>query len=148
MRLTIEQELSQRGHSFFQTVGDSMEPLLHNRKSTVVVAEKKVPLKQYDVVLYHRPTGEYVLHRVIKVLDGSYIIRGDNRINREIVPEDWIIGIMIGFYKDECNHFISCEGKIYQNYLRFLKVRYCILWLRALFHRLPNKIFQHRKLKL
>ena len=43
MQRTIEEELARNGHSFFQTVGDSMEPLLHNRKSTVIIQAKKAP---------------------------------------------------------------------------------------------------------
>ena len=72
MQRTIEQELALRGHGLFQTVGDSMEPLLHNRKSTVVIEIPKNMLKKYDVALYRRPGGEYVLHRVIKVVENAY----------------------------------------------------------------------------
>ena len=65
----MEQELALYGYGLFQTVGDSMEPLLHNRISTVLIEIPKSPLKKYDVALYRRPRGEYVLHRVVKVLD-------------------------------------------------------------------------------
>ena len=109
IRRTIEEELALHGHGFFQTVGDSMEPLLHNRKSTVVIEKKRRSLKQYDVVLYRRPTGEYVLHRIVKVLDGKYLIRGDNRIWKETVPEEWIIGVMTGFFRTERCGCMSCE---------------------------------------
>ena len=100
-----------------QTVGVSMEPMLHNRKSTVVLAAKRGPVKEQDVVLYCRPTGDYVLHRVVKVLDGAYLIRGDNCIGSETVPEAWIIGVMTGYFVDEGEHYISCASKEYQEYL-------------------------------
>ena len=108
---TIEQELDEQGHSLFQTVGDSMEPLLHNRKSTVVIEKVSGTLKKYDVALYRRPGGEYVLHRVLKVRSSDYLICGDNRTYREPVPKEWILGVMTGFYPDESSLLISCEDR-------------------------------------
>lgn len=127
MYLKIEEELLRKGYGFFQTVGDSMEPLLHNRKSTVIIRQKQGRLKRYDVALYQRPTGEYVLHRVIKVLKDTYLICGDNRVSKENVPEEWVIGVMTGFYKDERDTYISCNSKLYRKYLRRYKVRFTVL---------------------
>lgn len=137
---TIEQELERQGHSFFQTVGDSMEPLLHNRKSTVMIAKVSEKLRKYDVALYHRPTGEYVLHRVVKVRERDYLICGDNRIYREKVPREWVIGVMTGFFPDVGSQFVACEDGKYQEYVRVLTRRYIIRWVKAL----PGRI--HRKL--
>lgn len=117
-----------------------MEPLLHNRKSTVVIQAKNAPLKKYDVALYHRPTGEYVLHRVLKVLDGAYLICGDNRIWKETVPEEWIIGVMTDYYPNEHNQSISCSSKEYQQYLKKLWWRHSLLRLRSLVGRVRRKI--------
>lgn len=128
MNSTIEQELALQEHSFFQTVGDSMEPLLHNRESTVVLKKAEEPLKKYDVALYRRPTGEYVLHRVVKVRKETYLIQGDNRLGRETVPKEWIIGVMAGYYEGEENIYVSCNSKKYRNYLRTLKLR---RWLQS-----------------
>ena len=144
----IEQELAINGHSFFQTVGDSMEPMLHNRKSTVVIAAKKAPLKKYDVALYRRPTGEYVLHRVLKVLDGAYLICGDNRIWKEMVPEAWVIGVVTDYYPDEHDRPVSRKSEVYQQYLKTLWWRYSLLWIRAFPGRARHKmvsLFRGRK---
>lgn len=140
MKLTIEQELERQGHSFFQTVGDSMEPLLHNRKSTVVIEKISNPPRKYDVVLYRRPAGEYVLHRVVKVRSNHYLICGDNRIYRERVPREWILGIMTGFYPDERNCYVPCEDPRYRKYIRKLGIRYGIRWIKALPGRVYRKI--------
>ncbi len=117
-----------------------MEPLLHNRKSTVVIAAKQERLKRYDVALYHRPTGEYVLHRVLKVLDEAYLICGDNRVWKETVPEEWIIGVMTDFYPDEHSDPISCSSKIYQKYLKTLPRRYIFLKMRSFAGRVRRKM--------
>ena len=142
MRRTIEQELALNGRVFIQTVGISMEPMLHNRKSTVVIGAKKGPLKKNDVVLFRRPTDEYVLHRVIKVLNGTYLIRGDNCIQEENVPEEWVIGVMEGYYEDEKDEYISCESIRYRKYLKVLKTRREIRWFCALPGRICRKVFR------
>lgn len=139
---TIEQELDRCGRGLFQTVGDSMEPVLHNQKSTVVIEKPIKTLQKYDVVLYRRPTGEYVLHRIVHIRRGRdqehIIIRGDNRIYQECVPCQWIIGVMTGYYPNESGVFISCTDEWYQKYMRRLKQRYCIRWIRAF----PGRVFR------
>lgn len=136
---TIEEELARKGRGFFQTVGDSMEPMLHNRRSTVVVEKFTGMLKRHDVALYRRPSGKYVLHRVVKVLHDGYVICGDNRTYREFVPREWVIGVMTGFYPDEGEAFVSCEDEKYQRYLRTLGMRYGIRRLQALLKRIGGK---------
>ena len=137
---TIEQELAQNGRAVIQTVGVSMEPLLHNRKSTVALIAKQGRLQKQDVALYRRPNGEYVLHRVVKVLDGAYLIRGDNCIGSETVPEAWVIGVMAGYFAGEQDSYISCDSRTYWRYLKTLALRRWRLWLRALPGRARRKL--------
>lgn len=145
MPQTIEQVLAQQGKGFFQTAGDSMEPLLHSRKSTVVLAAARGPLKRYDVALYRRPAGEYVLHRVIGFTEGGYRTLGDNRLWPEVVPAQWVIGVMVGFYPDESGEYISCQSPAYRAYLKSLKLRRARLWLLALPGRVRRKMFGPRR---
>ena len=49
--------------------GNSMWPTLKNRKQSVIIARKTQRLKPFDVALYLRENGTYVLHRVMKVND-------------------------------------------------------------------------------
>ena len=62
---TIEEELALTGRALSWTVGVSMEPLLHHRRSTVVIESPHGPLKRGDVALYRNARNDYVLHRVI-----------------------------------------------------------------------------------
>lgn len=137
---TIEQELERQGHCFFQTVGDSMEPLLHNRKSTVVIEKSMGMLRKYDVALYRRPTGEYVLHRIVKVKKGCYLICGDNRIYKEPVPKGWVLGVMTGFYPDESGRYISNSAPEYCEYMRKWGICYWRRWRKALPGRIRRKL--------
>ena len=142
---TIEKELELNGRCVIQTVGVSMEPLLHNRKSTVVIEKVEFPLKKYDVVLFRRPTEEYVLHRVVKTAGDVYIIQGDNCIGKETVPKERIIGVMTGYYEDENDDYISCASRHYRRYLRKLKIRNTASGLRRLFKSVCRKLFMSLK---
>lgn len=60
------------------TVGTSMQPLLRQGETRVVLVPLSGPPKKGDVLLYRRPTGEYVLHRVVRTADGLCWMRGDH----------------------------------------------------------------------
>jgi len=90
-------------------------PMLKNRRDTIVVVPKTERLKPLDVALYKR--GEaYVLHRVLKVVDGGYIIRGDNCYADEDVPEETVIGVLSEFFR-KGKHY-TCTDKKYLKYVR------------------------------
>lgn len=137
---TIEQELEKQEYVLLQTTGISMEPLLHNRKSSVVIKKALQRLKKYDVVLFRRNNGEYVLHRIVEVRDKDYLICGDNGIYKEPVRREQIIGIMAGFYPDESERYISCTDQVYRRYLRTLRIRYGIRWIKDWLRRKCRKM--------
>lgn len=112
-RLTIEETLKLNGVYMGPTTGISMEPMLKHRRDTIVVRPKVERLKPLDVALYKRGNS-YVLHRVISVIDGGYIIRGDNLYNDEIVPEDTVIGVLTEFFRKN-KHFL-CTNEKYLKY--------------------------------
>jgi hypothetical protein len=99
---SYEEQLEKYGQFVYTNVGDSMMPLLRQHRDLIVIDKRpQGRCKKYDVVLYRRPTGEYVLHRILKVRKDDYIICGDNRYVREFgVPEDWIIGILTAVVRD------------------------------------------------
>ena len=75
----IEDVLRIEGVYVSTTVGVSMWPMLRNRRDTIVVRPAAGRLNRFDVALY-RAHGNYVLHRVVRVLPEGYIIIGDNCI--------------------------------------------------------------------
>ncbi|MEG1719780.1 MAG: S24/S26 family peptidase [Clostridia bacterium] len=58
--------------------GDSMFPTLHNRRDMVVLA-KTEDFKRGDIVLYRRKTGQFVLHRIVRISDEDLFLVGDNQ---------------------------------------------------------------------
>ena len=76
--------------------GGSMSPFLHHG-DTVYLNPVDAPPKRGDIVLYTRPGGQYILHRIVKVNpDGSYIMLGDAQTQRErIESSEAIHGIVV-----------------------------------------------------
>ena len=79
---TMEQMLKEQGFLASTAVGISMNPMLRNRRDTILIAPVAGRLKKYDVPLYRRG-DDYVLHRIVQVLPDSYVICGDNCMERE-----------------------------------------------------------------
>ena len=102
--------------------GTSMLPMLREETDSVVLSPVDAPLKKYDLPLYCRDNGKYVLHRIIDVKDGYYVIRGDNTYVKEKVPDEWILGVMTEFYRGD-KHIVA-NSKKYRAYVRFWKFIY------------------------
>ncbi|MDE6671171.1 MAG: S24/S26 family peptidase [Ruminococcus sp.] len=135
---TIEDELNRTGRLLQTTVGDSMEPMLKNRENIVVLEKTDGILKKYDLPLYRRPNGKYVLHRIIKVRKNDYIICGDNRWKKEKVPHDWVLACVSGYYKN--GRFISVDNPKYQKYLKTLGIRRKKIFIKAVIKRIKRVI--------
>lgn len=140
MNTTVERELEAKGRTVIQTTGVSMEPLLHNRKSSVVLVRPERALRKNDVVLFKR-RGEYVLHRIIRLLpDGRYVIKGDNCYGHDIVKLDAVIGLMEGYYPDESDTYIPCGCDAYRRYIRTVPLRHKKIQIEAIIYKILKKM--------
>ena len=98
---TFEEELERTGRLVYTNLGNSMMPLIRQQKDLIIIKQVKEPLKRYDVPLYKRDSGEYVLHRILKVNKQGYVLCGDNRWNREYgITDKHIIGVLDGIVRD------------------------------------------------
>ena len=111
MSTQIIEQLKTNGTIAFVPNGDSMWPFIKNHNTTVVIVLKKARLERYDVAFYLRENGSVILHRVLEVLDDGYIVCGDGQINKEMVKEQNVVGIMHGFYKGK--EFVSARDAKY-----------------------------------
>ena len=114
----VEDVLRETGIFVSTTAGVSMYPMLRNRRDTIIVRPcYGARLNKYDVPLYKRG-DKLILHRVIKVLPDSYIIRGDNCLQKEYgITDRQILGVLTGFYRD--GKEIDMNGLAYRGYVRF-----------------------------
>ena len=116
MLMNIEEALNKQGFFISTTAGISMYPMLRNRRDTIVVKHVNGRLNKYDIPLYNRG-DEYILHRIIKVCPDSYVILGDNCIDKEYgITDGQILGVLTECYRD--NKKVNLDGVLYRTYSR------------------------------
>ena len=110
-------ELDHNGRIIYTNVGDSMMPLIREHKDILIISKKpEGRLKKYDIPLYQRDSGQYVLHRILKVRDKDYVICGDNRWRKETgITDRHIIGVLTGIIRN--NQEISVIDWRYKAYV-------------------------------
>ena len=114
----------------FSPMGTSMLPMLREGRDSVVLSPAPQRLRKYDLPLYQRDNGAYILHRVTAVGE-TYTCIGDNQFVYEHgVRPDQIVAVVTGFCRKGRDHTVTEPG------YRF----YCRLWhysrpLRHFWHR-------------
>lgn len=107
------------------TAGISMLPLLRDRKDTVVLVKAEKPLKKYDIPLYRRNDGQFVLHRIVAVKNGEYTMCGDHQIDVEHgITDNNIYAVVKAVERN--GKYISCNDSGYKLY-SFLRVHTRVL---------------------
>lgn len=143
MNSTFEEQLKNNGTLVYYNVGDSMMPLLREHHDLLVLKVPKKPIKKYDIVLYKRSSGQYVLHRVLSVKHNGFVICGDNRYKKEYgVKRKQILAVLTAVIRDGkeiSTDSIKC--KFYAHlWCDFFFVRAVILCVRHKFIILKRKI--------
>ena len=117
-----------------------MLPMLRQERDTIELSPIVGRLKKYDLALYRRDNGTFVLHRVVGVGE-TYTFVGDNQFCLEGgLRHDSMIAIVTAFYRGEKLHSTSELGyKLY-----------CRIWhysrpLRHFIHRGIGWLKRHLK---
>ena len=123
--ISYEELLRRDGKVITHVVGNSMLPLLRDRESIVVVEDaRRVPPRRGDLVLY-KAGDTYILHRVLRVRQEGYLIRGDNTWTLESVPKEALLATMTGFYRHAEGRLVSREDAAYRLYRLALPGIHC-----------------------
>ena len=134
--ITLAEQLSKSGVIIHTNKGTSMMPLLRENRDLMVIRKKGAGrFYKYDAVLFQRPNGEYVLHRILKVNSDSYWIVGDNCISGETVKDEQILGILTDIVRDGKTIKTTDRG-----YLLFVRVWCALFPVRSLWMRLLARI--------
>lgn len=110
--------------------GVSMRPMLRQGKDAVDISPMPEKLKKYDLPVYKRSDGAYVMHRVIAVKKDRYLCLGDNTVTLEHIYPKQMIGVVSAFQRGEKR--IEVTNLAYQLYCRvwvfFSPIR--IVWVK------------------
>ncbi len=101
----------------FSPRGVSMLPMLREGVDSVILSPLPQQLKKYDVALYQRKNGQYVLHRIITAED-TYTCMGDNQFDPEPgLVHTQMIAVVTAFYRGEKLWLV--KNPLYRLYCRF-----------------------------
>lgn len=145
-KTTFEQVLQEHGQLVYTNVGDSMWPLLHEGQDLMIIDKKpEGRMKKYDAILYKRPCGKYIMHRIMKVRKDDYVLCGDNRWQREFgVKDEWILGVLTAVVRK--GKRISVTNWKYRLYVHiwcdFYWIRAFILRGWGVMRKIVRKIFK------
>lgn len=142
----IRERIAQGQSVRFYPQGVSMLPMLRPGMDSVELSAPPVRLKKYDLPLYQRKDGAYVLHRVIKV-GQTYTCAGDNQFRYEPgLEHGQVIAVVTAFYRGDQRHSVRTPS--YRLYCRFWhayrKIRHLWLRLKRKLRRLINRLPKER----
>lgn len=120
----INEKLNTGGTVRLPATGMSMSPLFrHMRDEVTLESVDGRKLEKYDMILYRRDSGEYVLHRIVGYAEGGLILRGDAQyIDEYPVRQDQVIACVIQYKRKGREH--ACNEKRYR--------LYTVLWVNSL----------------
>ena len=138
--MTTQAEELRAGRTILiNTVGTSMQPLLYENDTQVVVVPLQRPLKKGDMVLYESSRGYPIIHRVTAVTEHSLTLRGDHVLSFETIPYEQAAGLVTEVFRHG-RHYLT-DGWQMRLYAKFvagvfpLKKAY-----RALRHKLAETL--------
>jgi len=145
---TMIEELEKNGKLIYSNHGTSMMPLIkQGRDLVVIIRPPEGRLKKYDVPLYKiGKSRRYVLHRILKVRQQDYVIRGDNCLNKEYgISDKDIIGVLSKVIRK--GREISVEDKGYRVYVRFWCMIFPLRWVYMEIRHLGGRILRKAGLR-
>lgn len=134
--MKFEDVIERDGKLMYTNSGDSMEPLIKQDRDLVKIERISGRLKKFDVALYKRDSGQYVLHRVIKVNKDGYVLCGDNRYEKEYgITDRHIIGVLTAVIRNGKEMPVKSF-----RYRLYVHLRCDLFPLHALFRRIKLKL--------
>lgn len=112
--------------------GVSMMPMLRQGKDSVELSPLPLTLKKYDLPVYRRQDGQYVMHRIVDVKEDHYVCLGDNTLAFEHIYPEQMIGVVSAFLRGDRR--VEVDDPVYQMYCRLWRlthpVRKLVFWIK------------------
>ena len=113
--MAILDDLERTGYYVCMCSGVSMMPLLRQNRDVLIISRNpSTCYRVFDIVLFIREDGTYVLHRILKRKRGIYWVVGDNCYKGEYIREDQVIGSLTQVIRNgKAIRFDSLRYKLY-----------------------------------
>lgn len=117
----FEEQLAAGQKVRFIPHGNSMWPMLRSGRDAVELSPLPQRLKKYDLPLYRRPDGRFLLHRIIRVEQNGCTCSGDRQLRCESgVKREQMIALVTAFCRN--GRWYSVAHPIYWLYCRLWPV--------------------------
>ena len=132
----FREQLDAGKNVWFSPRGISMLPMLRQGVDSVMLSPVAGTLTKYDLPLYRRDDGKYILHRIVKV-GKTYTCIGDNQFDLEQgIRQDQLIAVVTAFTRGKKFH--SVKDLDYQIYCRVWHysrgIRHLLRWSKRYLH--------------
>lgn len=143
----VRLQLETAGRANLAVTGYSMLPMLRQFRDTVVLSPISGRLQPGDIALYQRESGQYVLHRVIRVLPEGYCFCGDNQAEPETVTDPQLKAVVTGYIRNGRTHTGKALGdRLYRwCQVHLFGIRKYYIGLRRRLGRLRRRLTNRRK---
>ena len=113
----IEDKLASGKEVSFSPSGISMLPTLKEGRDSVILVSPPQRLKKYDIALFRRQNGQYVLHRVVKTKN-HYTFMGDNQFWCEKdIKHEQIVALCTAYVRNGKRvNFSSFHHRVYARF--------------------------------
>ena len=139
----VMREVFDRGGTFsVRPRGTSMLPLLRPGEDTVTLAPPPAQIRKYDILLFRRPGGAFVLHRVYRLEGDTLTMVGDNQVYLEKISKEAVVAIAKGRTRGG-EYLPFCAPRL----VRYARWRTFWFPLRAFFVKGWNKLCRILKIK-
>ena len=128
----LEDYLREHGSVLYWNRGGSMRPLIRqDRDHFLIEAAGEGRRKLNDIVLYKRTNGKLVLHRIRRIRENDYGLRGDNTYVMEYgITDAQILGVMTALSRDD-GPLRPVTALRYRLYVWFWNLIYPFRYVRA-----------------
>ena len=111
----IREQIEAGGSVELPVRGRSMRPMLREGKDTVILTKISAPLKLYDIPLYQREDGSFVLHRILSMGEAGYTCIGDNQFAPETgIKEEQMLAVLTAFRRGK--KLVKVTSPLYRLY--------------------------------
>lgn len=140
MQLVRERLAAGHAVQYLPFRGVSMLPMLRQGKDAVELSPLPAKLRKYDLPVYRYPSGKYVMHRVVAVMEDHYLCMGDNTYEYETIYPEQLVGLVSAFKRGKKR--IEVDAPVYRMYSRFWVATFP---LRSFLRRVKHWLRRHLK---
>lgn len=129
----MQKVFSQNGVFQFYPHGTSMLPFVKEDRDKVLLEAVSQTPKKYQIVLYKRKNGAFVLHRIVAVTGDTYTMRGDHQYVNELgISREQIIGRVCGIVRNgktiDPNHGLEYAKAVF--WVNTVHLRKCLWFVK------------------